>query len=310
MWQTIVEFHRSAGWLSLVQFYGAIVGGVGVVILLIFWLRALSSARKGRRRIQELVEDLKQMHRTAGEAEYRLEQKMNDRVAELEQRVGRKMDQKSDWARDRIEQTETRLSERMDERTSPVVAKMGSIETQGQELSRQVETFRHRVDEVEIRIPNLYDRLEEFRETLAKIFQSELGSVLESFDGSVTAVLNQMKTDLQMGITRIEGIEGMVRSRQRAEDALLGPLGKPELAEGPEEELEVEEAGPEGEEVEPEPEPAPAEFEERAEEAPEEEAEPTPDFEDIAEEALEEEAEPEEQPEPTEEEGEEESDQL
>ena len=299
MWQTIVEFHRSAGWLSLVQFYGAIVGGVGVVILLIFWLRALSSAKKGRRRIQELVEDLKQMHRTAGEAEYRLEQKMNDRVAELEQRVGRKMDQKSDWARDRIEQTETRLSERMDERTSPVVAKMGSIETQGQELSRQVETFRHRVDEVEIRIPNLYDRLEEFRETLAKIFQSELGSVLESFDGSVTAVLNQMKTDLQMGITRIEGIEGMVRSRQRAEDALLGPLGKPELAEAPE-----------AEEVEPEPEPAPAEFEERAEEALEEEAEPTPDFEDIAEEALEEEAEPEEQPEPTEEEGEEESDQL
>jgi len=317
MWQSIAEFHRNADWLSLVQFYGAIVGGVGVVFLLIVWLRALGSARRGRERIEQLVEDLKQMHRNAGEAEYRLEQKLNDRMAELEERTARKIDQKSDSARDRIEQTESMLTRRLEERTAPVAEKVGSIEAQAQELIRQVDAFRHRVDEVETRIPNLYDRLEEFRQTLARIFQSELGSVLESFDGSVSAVLNQMKTDLQMGIARIEGIESMVRSRQRAEHVLLGRVEEPELAEAPEGEVAEEEAEERAATAIEEPEEAgeatSVTEEEQEGEGPlvqaaeaEEEAEPAPAFEEgPGEEAPEGEGEPEQPSEPEEGQGEE-----
>ncbi len=78
------------------------------------------------------------------------------------------------------------------------------------------------MDEVEGRIPNLFDRLDDFREALGRTFQVEINSVLSSFDSSLGAILQQMKSDLQLGLSRVESLESMVRSRERAEKSLLG----------------------------------------------------------------------------------------
>jgi hypothetical protein len=124
------------------------------------------------------------------------------------------------------------VHERLDRQSASTSERISGIEARGQELRQEAQTVRQRVDRVEDSIPSLYERLDEFRNTLATIFRDEMEAVLGSFDGTVTAVLGHMKSELHMGIARIESIEEMVRSRQRAEQMLLGDGTAPALPEG------------------------------------------------------------------------------
>jgi hypothetical protein len=147
----------------------------------------------------------------------------------------------------RIAELEGSLAERVDEKTAEVATKvserMGGIDAQARDLRQGAETLRQRVDHVEDKIPSLYDRLEEFRNTLAHIFQNELGAVLGSFDTSVSAVLEHMKADLHTGLTRIESIQEMVKSRQTAGRALLRGGEAAGLLEGDDAEETAEQVG-------------------------------------------------------------------
>jgi len=134
----------------------------------------------------------------------------------------------------RIAEVEAKLTQKVHERTATISDTVDGIESRSRQMQQQADAFRRRVDEVEDRIPNLYDRMEEFRNTLATIFQNELGAVLGSFDTSVSAVLAHMKSDLHMGIARIEDIEQMVKSRDEASRNLLSGNEKPALAEATE----------------------------------------------------------------------------
>mgnify|MGYP006281775409 CR=1 FL=1 len=99
----------------------------------------------------------------------------------------------------------------------------GKVDKCTSETEDRIDKFGRRLAHVEDRIPNLYDHMDEFRETLSQIFESELGSVMRSFDTSVDSVLQQMKDQLQTGVKNIEGIERMVRGRRKVETKLLGP---------------------------------------------------------------------------------------
>lgn len=135
----------------------------------------------------------------------------------------------------RLADLEGRFVARLDDRSDQIERRVGGVESRAVQLFAESETVRRRVDQVEERIPNLYERMEEFRNTLARIFQDELGAVLGSFDTSVAAVLDQMKTDLRMGITRIESIESMVHSREKAGRNLLSVSDGRSLPEAEEE---------------------------------------------------------------------------
>lgn len=123
--------------------------------------------------------------------------------------------------RRKLADLEAKLAGRVQQEAAVLSEMAVAAEGRSRDALREAQDVRHRVDEVEARIPNLYETLEQFRATLASIFQNELGAVLGSFDSSVTAVLEHMKADLHMGITRIETIEDMVQSRQKAGRALL-----------------------------------------------------------------------------------------
>jgi len=242
IWNRFVEFHRSADLIMLIQVYAAVGALIGVLILLIIWAGARRIAKQARRRVSELAEDLKQLHQNLSETEYQLERKFSSRASDLEGLVARRINEKTNSLRGTMEQLESKLNGR----TAGVVERVENIEAEAREFSREVETFRGRVQEVEERIPNLYDRMEEFRNMLSRIFRSELGAVLDSFDSSVGSVLEQMKAELHMGISRIEAIESMVHSRKRAQQALLGEEAAHELA-GPEKAPEGEPLGAAGE---------------------------------------------------------------
>lgn len=130
----------------------------------------------------------------------------------------------------RIAELEAGLRRSIDERAAHVTEKVEVVEAQARQMAREGQTFRERIDQVENRIPSLYDRLDEFQATLAQVFKNELGAVLGSFDSSVSAVLQHMKAELHTGIAQIEGIEDMVRSRRQAERTLLQLPGPSKLS--------------------------------------------------------------------------------
>jgi len=146
----------------------------------------------------------------------------------------------------RIAELEAGLRRSIDERAAHVTEKVGVVEAQARQMAQEGQAFRERIDQVESRIPSLYDRLDEFQTTLAQVFKNELGAVLGSFDSSVSAVLQHMKAELHTGIAQIEGIENMVRSRRQAERTLLQLPGPSKLSEALSDAQELPEKQPAG----------------------------------------------------------------
>lgn len=250
LWEYIVRIHQGPDLQALVTFYG-IVAAALILLLLLWWIsRSRREARNAMQTVGFLKDDMKALQGRLDELERRIEDRIDSRASELNARVAKKLDQKGD-----------RLQERVEERASALSERIAGVESRTQKVTEDVERFRERVDEVEARIPNLFDKLDEFQETLSRTFQAEMNSVLNSFDNSLASLLQQMKSDLQLGISRIEGIESMVRSREEAERNLLGPARETtpqtaleeeegEFAEWEEEAKELEQMAPEeGEEA-------------------------------------------------------------
>ncbi|MFO8006675.1 MAG: hypothetical protein R6V05_02970 [Candidatus Brocadiia bacterium] len=218
IWDYLVHIHRVGDIRALVIFWGCVAALIVFVILQILLARAKGVARRALGTARDASDEVRRLVRELDELERRMEKRLDARARELDERMTKKLDQKGDLVQERIEQRAGSLSD-----------DINGLEGRVRQAEEDVAGFRRRVKDVENRIPNLFDRLDEFRETLGKTFQAELGSVLNSFDNSVSSILSQMKSELQMGISRIEGIENMVRSRESAEHSLLAP-GLPEAA--------------------------------------------------------------------------------
>ena len=211
LWRTLVDMHMSGDARSLVLLYGVAVGVIVFVCLQVMLVRGRRLALTALRAARDLVKDVRALEDQLDELGNRVERRLDSRTADLDARMTKKLDQKSDLIQERLDQQSGRLAE-------SISGLEGRIGRANDEIVR----FRDRVTDVEDRIPGLFDRLDDFRDALAKTFQAELGSVLTSFDASISSILAEMKSELQLGVSRIESIETMVRSRERAERTLLG----------------------------------------------------------------------------------------
>jgi len=220
IWEYLVEIHQTQNWQALVLVYGVVVACVLFVCLQLLLMRSRRLALKAVDICRKMMADMQALESQMDEQERRMDGRLDTRIGELETRMTRKMDQKSDL-----------IQERLDRRTADLNDRIVQVEDRMSTAQEDVGRFREQLAEVEARIPGLFDRLDEFRETLGKTFQAEISSVLNSFDNSMTGVLQQMKSELVMGISRIESIESMVRSRHRAERTLLGEPEVPEVVE-------------------------------------------------------------------------------
>jgi len=210
LWHLVVSIHRG-GWQQLIVFYGVVGALVVFVCLELLHARSRRLARRALKAAREAMDEARALATQLGEIERRLQARLDEWAGDLDARTTKKIDRKGDL-----------MQQRIDERSAALSDSISKLDARVSRAEEQVARFRERVDEVEDRIPNLFDRLDEFRGTLARTFQGELSSVLNSFDNSVAAILQQMKSELQLGISRIESIESMVRSRERAEQGLLG----------------------------------------------------------------------------------------
>lgn len=217
----LAEIHSAPpDWRALISFYSGAAAVVLFIVLQILMIRGRRLAVKAFTTARGLMEDMRGLQEQMSELERRLEKRLDARTGDLDARMTKKIDQKGDLIEQRVDGNRAGLTE--------TIAK---LDGRMADATEQVERFHRRLDEVESRIPGLFDRLDEFRDTLAKTFQAELSGVLNSFDTSVAGILQQMKSELQLGITRIESIESMVRSRERAESTLLGGSKGPALPE-------------------------------------------------------------------------------
>lgn len=229
----VLELHRGGHTGELLTFYGAAAAFVLVVVILVLLADGRRKAGRAIRAVGEVEEMMRNAFDRLDGLARQLEQRLDTRAKDLEARMTGKVDHRCDL-----------IETRGEERGAGFSDALNRLESRLGKCGEDIERFRERVDEVERRIPGLFDRLEELRNALARSFQVELSGVLSSFDNSVTAILHQMKSELQVGVGRIEGIENMVRSRQRAQRSLLGATTSDELPEefGGEEEFEEWEA--------------------------------------------------------------------
>lgn len=58
-------------------------------------------------------------------------------------------------------------------------------------------------------------RIDDLNRYLRDVFRKEFGGAMDSFDANVTAVLNEMKSELSQSVTNIERIEAAVRNRKK-----------------------------------------------------------------------------------------------
>ena len=225
IWQYLVEIHTAGQWETLVQFYGLALAVLILVIILLLHSRSRGIALKAARLAHNLEQELRKL---PGALE-RIE-------SDLESRLATKTNQKIDAVEAHVQELHGKQGDLLEERCSELAADIGKTDVQVQRTNAQIEGLKNDLEQVEARIPSLLDRLDDFREAVAKRCQGELASVLGSFDKTVRAVLTQMKGELQVGVSRIEGIESMIRNRKQAEMTLLGTGVDDELPPGAESE--------------------------------------------------------------------------
>ena len=102
-------------------------------------------------------------------------------------------------------------------------------EEERQRLSERYERFesttRDQVDRYEKVATGTRDRLVKLEQYLKEFFEVELKSVFDSFDKTVSSILEEMKAELLRGIDRIEDIQAFVDSKSFAQDRILDGEG-------------------------------------------------------------------------------------
>jgi hypothetical protein len=197
---------------------GVVAAVLVLVCLLLMLLKGRRLALRTAATARDLIADMKSLREQLEEAEKRVDRRLAGLTGEVDERVN------------------AGLTERLAASRRELDEGLARLDASASSLREDMDGLRTRLDEVEGRVPGLLDQLDELRETLGRTFQSELSGVLSSFDTSVAGILEQMKSELQIGISRIEGIEQMVRGRERAERALLAGASDQELEAGEDEE--------------------------------------------------------------------------
>ena len=98
----------------------------------------------------------------------------------------------------------------------------------GEERERLVDRFdrlesatRDRVERFEKVATGARERLIKLEQYLKEFFELELKAVFESFDKTVSSILEEMKAELLRGVDRIEEIQAVVDSKSFAQDRIL-----------------------------------------------------------------------------------------
>jgi hypothetical protein len=82
-----------------------------------------------------------------------------------------------------------------------------------------------RVEQCEKVATGTRERLIKLEQYLKEFFEVELKSVFDSFDKTVSSILEEMKSELLRGIERIEDIQAFVDSKSMAQDRILDGEG-------------------------------------------------------------------------------------
>ena len=92
-------------------------------------------------------------------------------------------------------------------------------------FARFESTTNDRVEQFEKVATGTRERLIKLEQYLKEFFEVELKSVFDSFDKTVSSILEEMKSELLRGIERIEDIQAFVDSKSMAQDRILDGEG-------------------------------------------------------------------------------------
>lgn len=95
----------------------------------------------------------------------------------------------------------------------------------GERFARFESATSDRVEQFEKVAVGTRERLIKLEQYLKEFFEVELKSVFDSFDKTVSSILEEMKSELLRGIERIEDIQAFVDSKSMAQDRILDGEG-------------------------------------------------------------------------------------
>ena len=218
IWQYLVRLHESGDQAALVQFYAPVAAFVILIVLLARHGRGRHLAKKVSARADEL-------HQEIGELQAILDRMEETMLKDLEGALLKKIDARLEDIDARVHQLNTGQSDLVEKRTAELDGKVG-------QMAGEILSVRTQLQAAEDRLTGMWEGLEDIKGTLAEDRRGEILGMLESFDSTFAVVLDQMKTQLTEGLGRIEGIEGLLQERKRAQEELAagGNGGGPEPA--------------------------------------------------------------------------------
>ncbi|MFP4027407.1 MAG: hypothetical protein ACLFWL_06415 [Candidatus Brocadiia bacterium] len=202
-------------WATLIPLLCEAIAFIIIIIFLFLLSRSRATAAEARTEVKNVSEKLHDL-------EAQISDFRSDLRDDLENLLNRKMDTKLDGMEERTQGLHSRQTEMLEDRSSELSGRIAKTDAEIEQLRNEFDSLRNHVQKVEREMPGVFDRLDEFKNAIARGYKSELSSVFESFDNSISAMLDQMRAELETGLSRINGIESMVRKRKNAEDVFAG----------------------------------------------------------------------------------------
>ncbi len=216
IWDWLVQIHAGGEVGALVLFWGTVLALILLAVLQVSLLQERGQGAKAFQIAREAPEQLKRLSRRMDELEQRMKRRLEARFSEMQNRATIRINRRGDVLQQGLEEQSASLSD-----------SIGQLEPRVAGAAEEIERFRSRLRDVEDRTSNLLERLARFRGTLASTFNAELDGVLGLFDNSISGILRQIRSELQLGVRRMENVEGLVQSRHRRDRSLLGPARGP-----------------------------------------------------------------------------------
>jgi hypothetical protein len=119
-----------------------------------------------------------------------------------------------------VDSFEPSVASKIREALGPVLERVSEGEREIGALKAQSGSLEVVIAEVRKDLERAAQKFEHFEEYFRSVFEKELRFAFRSFDETLGSVLKEMKGELLRGVNRIEQIQSVVGSRNRAEEQL------------------------------------------------------------------------------------------
>ncbi len=144
----------------------------------------------------------------------RAQDSLSERIQSVEDGAHRALAAAEKRAAEQAQDMQSRLAS-MEQRVAAALGQFEGIDAAVRQAAADVRALQNNLNHIS-------DRMDALEDYVKATFEAKLDAAFKALDGTVAGVLGEMKGELLRGVQRIEEIESLVETRQKAEQRLLG----------------------------------------------------------------------------------------